>query len=307
MLKLENLSELYDEFLDYMIAEKNATPMTVSSYKTDLRLLVNFLNQNNISKNVESLTTQVLRRYISYMKNEKEYSTMTLNRKINSLRSFAKFLIINEYMDNNFMNRITAPKKTKKLPKVMTESELEKFLGIIEKHSEHPLRDKAIFNLYAATGIRRQELINLNIEDIDLGDNTIKVVKGKGQKDRIIPIFEPVTEYLWEYLMERLPIEEGKNYLFKSEYGNRISVTAIQQLFRRYMKLARLDEKGYTIHTLRHTYATLLLLNGGDLMQIKDLLGHADLNSTSVYLHTTVEHLRETSELHPLAKKHLDK
>ena len=102
--------------------------------------------------------------------------------------------------------------------------------------------------------------------------------------------------------MTRLPVKDNREPLFISGYGNRISVTAIQQLFRRYMKIAGFDNKGYTIHTLRHTYATLILKNGGNLMEIKDLLGHADLNSTSIYLHTTVEQLSKTSKLHPLAK-----
>lgn len=186
----------------------------------------------------------------------------------------------------------------------MKAEELEKFLSVIMDYSDgNGLRDRAIFNLYASSGIRRQELINLNIGDVDLGSNTLSVIKGKGARDRVIPIFEPTTVYLWEYLMTRLPVKDNEEPLFKSSYGNRISVTAIQQLFRRYMKIAGFDNKGYTIHTLRHTYATLILKNGGNLMEIKDLLGHADLNSTSVYLHTTVEQLRKTSKLHPLAKR----
>ena len=301
---MKSLDSLYKEFLDFMLAEKNASDMTIESYSRDYKVLVEFLQNNKIGLNIDNLTTQVLRRYINFMKKDKNYSSTTLNRKINSLRSFAKFLVINEYMDINFMDRITAPKKEKKLPKVMTEQELEKFIGVILKHSkDNALRDRAIFSVYAASGMRRQELLNLNIEDIDLGTNVIKVIKGKGGKDRVIPLFEPTTSYLWEYLMTRLPVKDNKEPLFLSGYGNRMSVTAVQQLFRRYIKIAHLDNRGYTIHTLRHTYATLILKNGGNLMEIKDLLGHADLNSTSIYLHTTVEHLRKTSKLHPLAKK----
>ena len=152
------------------------------------------------------LTTQNLRNYVSYMKNTKRYSSTTINRKINSLRSFAKFLVINDYMEINVMDKITAPKKEKKLPKVMNKNELEKFLSVIMEYSKgNGLRDRAIFNLYASTGIRRQELINLNISDVDLGENTLNIIHGKGGKDRVIPLFEPATAYLWEYLMTRLP------------------------------------------------------------------------------------------------------
>ncbi|WP_096635949.1 tyrosine-type recombinase/integrase [Clostridium cochlearium] len=301
---MKNLDVLYDEFLDYMLSEKNASSLTIDSYRRDYNVLTEYLVSKRMPKSLDMLTTQNLRNYVNYMKKVKDYSSTTINRKINSLRSFAKFLVINEYMDVNFMDRITAPKKEKKLPKVMKEEELEKFLSVIMDYSDgNGLRDRAIFNLYASTGIRRQELINLNIEDVDLGNNTLKILNGKGGRDRVVPLFEPTSGYLWEYLMTRLPVKDNKEPLFKSGYGNRISVTAIQQLFRRYMKIAGLNDKGYTIHTLRHTYATLILKNGGNLMEIKDLLGHADLNSTSIYLHTTVEQLRKTSKLHPLAKR----
>lgn len=304
---MKNLDVLYDEFLDYMLSEKNAADLTISSYARDYNVLIEFLELKRMSKSLDMLTTQNLRNYVSYMKNTKKYSSTTINRKINSLRSFAKFLVINDYMEINFMDKITAPKKEKKLPKVMNKKELEKFLSVIMEYSKgNGLRDRAIFNLYASTGIRRQELINLNISDIDLGENTLSIINGKGGKDRVIPIFEPTTAYLWEYLMTRLPVANNHEPLFQSIYGNRISTTAIQQLFRRYMRIAGLDDKGYTLHTLRHTYATLILQNGGNLMEIKDLLGHADLNSTSIYLHTTVDQLRKTSNLHPLAKKNND-
>lgn len=301
---MKNLDVLYDEFLDYMLSEKNAADLTISSYARDYNVLVEFLELKRMSKSLDMLTTQNLRNYVSYMKNTKRYSSTTINRKINSLRSFAKFLVINDYMEINFMDKITAPKKNKKLPKVMNKKELEKFLSVIKEYSKgNGLRDRAIFNLYASTGIRKQELINLNISDVDLGENTLNIIQGKGGKDRVIPLFEPATAYLWEYLMTRLPVENNNEPLFESIYGNRISITAIQQLFRRYMRIAGLDDKGYTLHTLRHTYATLILQNGGNLMEIKDLLGHADLNSTSIYLHTTVDQLRKTSNLHPLAKR----
>lgn len=149
------------------------------------------------------------------MKKVKKYSSTTINRKINSLRSFAKFLVINEYMDVNFMDRITAPKKEKKLPRVIKEEELENFLSVIMDYSDgNGLRHRAIFILYASTGFRRQELINLNIEDVDLGNNTLKIVNGKGDRDRVVPLFEPTSGYLWEHLMTRLPVKDNKEPLF---------------------------------------------------------------------------------------------
>ena len=301
---MKNLDVLYDEFLDYMLAEKNAADLTIDSYKRDYKVFVEYLESRRMAKSLDMLTTPILRNYVSFMKNHKNYSSTTINRKINSLRSFAKFLVISEYMDTNFMDRITAPKKEKKLPKVMTEQELDKFLNVIMQYSRgNGLRDRAIFHIYASCGIRRQELLNLNIENIDLGTNVIKVIKGKGARDRIIPLFEPTTSYIWEYLMTRLPVKDNTEPLFLSENGNRLSITAVQQLLRRYMRIAGYDDRGFIIHTLRHTYATLILKNGGDLFQIKELLGHEDLNTTALYLQVTADQLRKTSNLHPLAKK----
>ena len=140
---MKNLDVLYVEFLDYMSSEKNAADLTIDSYTRDYNVLVEFLKLKRMSKSLDMLTTQNLRNFVSYMKNTKRYSSTTINRKINSLRSFAKFLVINDYMEINFMDKITAPKKEKKLPKVMNKKELEKFLSVIMEYSKgNGLRDR---------------------------------------------------------------------------------------------------------------------------------------------------------------------
>lgn len=122
---MKNLDILYEEFLDYMLSEKNVSNLTIDSYSRDYNVLVDFLELKRMSKSLDMLTTQTIRGFVSYMKNTKKYSSITINRKINSLRSFAKFVIISDHAEINFMDKIIAPKKDKKLPKVMTKNELE--------------------------------------------------------------------------------------------------------------------------------------------------------------------------------------
>lgn len=297
-----NLDELYDEFLDYLLAEKNASKLTIESYSRDFKILMSFMCQKKIEATLDNFKTPIIRKYIYYMKTTKNYKASTLSRRINSLRSFAHFLLTQEYIDKNPMLPISAPKKPEKLPLYFKESELKRFLEMPMKHSRNnKLRDTVIFQFYAFTGVRRNELISLNMNNIDFKTNTVTVRKGKGNKDRIIPLTEPLITDLWKYINSRLPLPSQNVPLFISGYGNRISVTAIEQLFRRYRKLSGLDNKGYTLHSLRHTYGSLLLQNGADLISIKDLMGHSDLNSTKVYLHTTVKHLKEAANKHPLS------
>jgi len=130
------------------------------------------------------------------------------------------------------------------------------------------------------TGLRRQELLDLDWDDIDFGEKTITVRNGKGKKQRVIPFTEPLVSTLWKYLQSRLPLTN--HALFISSNGSRLSCTPLEQTFRLYMKKSGLDKKGYTIHTLRHTYASHLALRGASILSIQKLLGHSDLNSTQI-------------------------
>jgi site-specific recombinase XerD len=297
-MELENL---FRDFTDYLISERNSSKLTIEAYKRDFNIFLTFLSINSIEKNIDFINTQIIRRYISYMKDTKSYSSATIRRKINSLRSFFNFLMSQEYITKNPMAPVSAPKKPDIIPIYLPVKDLNRLLSMPEIHSrDNKLRDKLILELFAFTGIRRQELINLNYSNVDFANQTITVRCGKGQKDRIIPITEPLVTDLWDYLQFRLPLINEA--LIISSNGNRISVTALEQLFRRYVQLAGLSGKGYTIHKLRATYASLLLQNGCDLISIQQLLGHKDLNSTRVYSHTSVEHLKSAVQKHPLAR-----
>lgn len=286
------LFDYYDEFLDYLSAEKNASHHTLKNYASDFKLFFNFLQSNGIKPELETIDTPTIRKYISFLKNEKEFKNNTIRRKIHSLSSFFQYLLEQEYIMKNPMLPIHAPKIEQTIPVYLSREEIELLLNMPMKYGkENALRDKCILETFVYTGMRRQELLGLNWEDIDFGRQEIVVRKGKGKKQRMIPIKEPLVSDLWAYLQTRLPLTN--NATFISETGNRLSPTSVQLMFTKYIKKAGLDGKGYTIHKLRHSFATHMIQNGADLITVQNILGHADLNNTKIYTHTDTNHLRE--------------
>ncbi|MFU0825454.1 tyrosine-type recombinase/integrase [Clostridium sp.] len=293
------LQDCFNEFIDYMKSEKNASKYTLKSYESDFEVFSYFLSIKCIEPRVDTITTPILRKYITYLKNDKDYKVETIRRKINSTKSFFNFLVSQEYIDKNPTAAIHAPKSPERLPIYMTTEEIKSIISMPMKHNaEHGLRDKCILEALAMTGVRRSELVALNWEDIDFKNNIIIVKHAKGNKQRVIPITEPLISDIWAYLQTRLPLKN--NAIFISELGNRLSFTPLNQLFHKYLKLAGLDDKGYTLHKFRHSYATLLLQNGADLISIKELMGHSDLNSTKIYTHVSTNHLKNEVRKLPL-------
>ncbi|MDU5082827.1 tyrosine-type recombinase/integrase [uncultured Tissierella sp.] len=296
-----NLQYYHDEFLDYMKAEKNASEATITSYTTDFRIFNVFLTIGGIEPRINTITTQVLRRYVVYLKQHKNYKNETVRRKINSLSSFFKFLLETEYIEKNPMLPIKAPKKEQNIPIYIKENELTRLLQAPEKYArfpEHRLRDKIMIELLVFTGARRSEVLSLDFDNVDFQAKTITILKAKGNKQRIVPLIEPLATDLWEYLQTRLPLTNRA--ILISDQGNRMSVSNFQNLFRRYLEKSGLGNKGYTIHKCRHSFASLLHQNGVDIISIKELLGHEDLNSTKIYTHTNVDHLRKQVEKFPV-------
>ncbi|MTI49214.1 MAG: recombinase XerC [Firmicutes bacterium] len=291
----------YQEFLDNLISEKNVSNSTITSYETDFKVLKSFLVKNNVKPMLDSITTPILRRYISFLKVAKGYKTNTIRRKIHSLSSFYKYLLEQEYIEKNPMLPIHAPKEEQKLPIYLTEQDIKLLLQAPSKYARfesHILRDTTLIKMLIFTGARRSEVLSMNWYDIDFGKQTITIRKGKGKKERIVPLHENLFSALWEYLQTRLPL--SNQAIFISDLGNRMSVSNFQTLFKRYLKKSGLEDKRYTIHKCRHSFASLLHQNGVDLLSIKELLGHEDLNSTKIYTHTNVNHLKKEVHKFPI-------
>ena len=288
--------KLIKEFIDYLRYEKKYSENTIYSYKKELNKTNNLikkdflkLEKNDIQKIIQTLS-----------KKEKANS---IARYISTLKSFYKFLEIYNYTNKNPVSSIGNPKNRITLPKVLTEEEVNKLLDI-NLNNDFDYRNKAMLELMYSSGLRVSELINLNVNDIDIQNATIRIF-GKGSKERIIPLNEYATEALQNYIKyhRNILFKHGENnYLFLNNHGKQMTR---QGFFKTLKKIAK--EKGIKTelspHTLRHSFATHLLKHGADLRTIQELLGHSDIKTTQIYTHITNEKLKENYiEFHPHGK-----
>lgn len=291
------MNEKYiEEFIDYLRFEKKYSENTISSYKRDL-------NKTNtyIKKDFAKLNKKDIQNYIQ--KISKSENASSVSRCISTLKSFYKFLELNKYTSLNPLTTITNPKTVKKLPKILSEEEIEKLLDINLK-TDFDYRNKAMLELMYSSGLRVSELINLNVNDIDLSNASVRIF-GKGSKERIIPLNDYAIDALNNYILthRRSLFKHGEsNYLFLNNHGNKMTR---QGFFKILEKIAK--EKGIkselSPHTLRHSFATHLLKHGADLRSIQELLGHSDISTTQIYTHITSERLQKNyEEFHPHGK-----
>lgn len=291
------MNEKYiDEFIDYLRFEKKYSENTISSYKRDLNKINLYLKKDFIK-----LTKADIQKYIQNL--SKNESSNTISRTISSLKSFYKFLEINKYTNTNPLTTIISPKTARKLPKVLSEEEVNKLLDI-NLNNDFDYRNKAMLELMYSSGLRVSELINLTVNDIDLKNSLVRIF-GKGSKERIVPLNDYATEALNNYILYHRPKlfkQKESNYLFLNNHGNQMTR---QGFFKTLKKIAK--EKGIkselSPHTLRHSFATHLLKYGADLRSIQELLGHSDISTTQIYTHITNEMLEKNyHEYHPHGK-----
>lgn len=285
---------LLEDFLIFLEVEKGYSPNTIREYTYDLQMFQRFTN----NKPPEDIRTSDLRQFFLHLKREKEYSPRSLHRKICSLKSFYKFLKKEGFVAQNPTESIESPKIPQSLPKTITIEEALKLLDT-PKNS----RDKTILYLLYGTGMRVSELVNLNKSNLDLQNKFIKVVRGKGNKDRLIPLPDQIIPILNDYLISRNGTE-GETALITNRSGKRLTTRSIQRIVKKYKALAEINDKKLTPHILRHAFATHLLSNAVDIRVIQELLGHSSLSTTQLYTHVTIDHLRKSYDKgHPLSSK----
>jgi len=290
------MKQLLKKFLDYLSLQKNCSSNTLRGYRRDIFQFINFLKKNKINS-FKSISYQDLLSYLGYLRNY-GYSETTIGRKVASLKSFFKFLSARKIIKSNPVALLSSPKKPDRLPDFLTLEEVEKILNIPSKKNWQSLRDKAILELLYSTGIRVGELTSLKIEDIDFFQELIKV-KGKGKKERIVPIGSYALKALIEYI-ERRPNKKEKN-VFLNKYGKPLSERSVERIIDKFSKKAGIGKK-ITPHTFRHTFATHMLDRGADLRTVQELLGHERITTTQIYTHLTVEKLKEFyNKTHPRA------
>lgn len=292
-------------FLDYLKFEKNYSSNTVSSYEDDLLQLHSFFAKHFSSdkyqlKTIDNLT---IRLFLGDLI-ENGISRKSIARKLSSIRSFYKYLYRKKIINLNPTLNIATPKIPKKLPSFLDESAIVKMLELPDEATVTGLRDKALLELLYSTGIRLNELIELNLENIDWYNKTLKVI-GKGRKVRITPFGELAKSALKKYLLSREELfsettsERERCSVFISNRGKRMYPKGVYNIVNHYIQQVSDIEKK-SPHVLRHTFATHLLNRGADLKAVKELLGHESLSTTQIYTHVTIDRLKSIyDQAHP--------
>jgi integrase/recombinase XerC len=293
-----------NKFYDYLLLEKNYSQHTVTAYINDIGFFESFLSNEFEDDNLLLINYNQIRSWIVSLSDD-GISNASINRKVSSLNSFYKFLLKTKQIGTSPLLKHKALKAPKKIQIPFSEKELDMVLNqIMYKEGFEGVRDKLIVDLFYTTGIRRTELINLKIQNVDLSNKTIKVI-GKRNKERIIPILTIIEEQIKKYLSERSSIQEVKEseYFFLLSNGVKLNDSFVYRLINYYF--SNVSEKvKKSPHILRHTFATHLLNNGADINSVKELLGHSSLASTQVYTHNSLAELQKVyNSAHPRNKK----
>lgn len=292
--------ELMEGFLDFMAVERNSSPRTLTNYR---HVLETFRLRHIGFTTWEALTADDFRKYLfEQMKLGLERGTIRLH--FAALRSFFKFLTRRKGWTKNPLLEVQLPKTQKKLPVVLSLTQMETILDLPMRTPKEkqaaawaPERDAAIMELFYSTGIRISELASLNVSDVDIFSETLRVL-GKGRKERLAPVGNHAMQALQRY-RSKANVHEGP--LFRSKVGKRLTTQAINDLVMKYWRLSGLPVQ-LTPHKFRHSFATHLLNNGADLRSVQTLLGHASLSTTQIYTHVTTERMKQVYEdAHPRA------
>lgn len=289
-------------YQDYLVKEKNYSPLTVRAYLDDILSFQDYLKQQSIS--LEEVVYSNIRNWIVVLM-EQNISTTSVNRKISALKSFYKFLLKVKQISVNPLLKHKSLKTAKKVQIQFSEKEMKDvFLGDDFVNDFEGVRNRFILELFYTTGIRRAELINLKVNSISETQKTIRVI-GKRNKERIIPLLDCTLNLFKNYKSQRNNLEQINNVemLILSKTGNKVSESFVYRLINDYFSTVSKKEKK-SPHVLRHSFATHLLNNGADLNSVKELLGHASLSSTQIYTHSSLAELKKIyQEAHPRNKK----
>ena len=288
-----------EEYLKYLKYQKNYSEETIDSYDEDLIEFLDFLKKENLE--LLDVKYEDVRFFLMELDSKKNKAS-TISRKLSSLRGFYKFLINNNYTQNNPFTLIKSPKKEKKLPRFFYYNELEEMFNSIDISTPLGQRNRLILEVLYASGVRVSELVNIKLKDIN--DEEIKVL-GKGNKERITRIGDYAKEILDIFLNDGYKTLNKNNseYLFLNNNGRKLTTRGIRFILDEIIKNTNVKKK-ISPHMLRHSFATHLLNEGCDILSVQELLGHESLTATAIYTHVTTDRLKDVYfKTHPRAKK----
>jgi integrase/recombinase XerC len=293
-----------ERFLTYLRVERNASELTIKSYREDLAALVEYLADDNSQPPAPpAITPADLRGYVAAM-NEANYAKATIARRLASLRSFFRFGQREGWATTNPAKTLRNPRRGQRLPHCLSSDEIAKLLEAPPANEPHGLRDRAMLETIYSAGLRVSELVGLVDGDLDLASGIVRV-RGKGRRERWAPIGSYAAKALRRWMAVRKhagPNGAGpKSPVFTNKFGRKLTTRSIGRMLEKYLALTGLDQRT-TPHTLRHSFATHLLDRGADIRSVQELLGHKSLITTQIYTHVSTAGLRAAYEkAHPRA------
>lgn len=281
-------------FKHYLILELRRSANTVASYELDLQKFERFLNGQGI-KDVTLIDETHIRLFLAELR-QQNYAASSMSRMRSALKQFFLYLLKEGIINENPLAHIQGPKKAKRLPKALTQQEVERLIQAPDTQTHHGIRDRAIFELMYAAGLRVSELTTLRLEELHLDLGIIQTT-GKGNKVRILLIGEEAVFWVRKYLEEVRPLFRSTKHqdgttLFLTERGKAFTRQGIWKNLKKYVVLSGIKQD-VSPHVLRHSFATHLLENGADLRLVQELLGHSDISTTEIYTHITKQHLQK--------------
>lgn len=291
-----------DRFIEYLKYQRNYSDFTCNNYNKDLNEYNSFILSNKI--NYKNMDYNEAKEYVIYL-NKKSDAKSTISRKLSSLRTFYKYLVLNNKAESNPFLLVSSPKKEKRIPKFINYNNMEEILNVPNIKTKEGQRERVILEVLYASGVRVSELVNIKLKDIDFSNKNILIL-GKGSKERLVSFGDYALEYINLYLKEgrKLLLDGVKSdYLIVGKKSEKLTTRRVEQIIDDIIKKTSI-KLNITPHMFRHTFATHLLDNGCDLLVVQELLGHASLSSTEIYTHVSNEHLREVYlKCHPRNKR----
>ena len=284
------IQPLLDAYARYLVAEKNLSPYTIRNYRSDLVDFARYLEEREGVDPLEA-DRQSFRRYLGHARDQ-GIVTASLTRRASTIRNFYAFLAREGHLPTNPLAGVSAPKRERRLPTILTKGDLDALIQSADEQTPQGIRNRAILELMYAAGVRLSEVVGLDLKNLDLSERTL-LVRGKGNKERMVLVGEPAEKALRRYLADaRTQLSDGESQaLFLNRDGGRLSGRSMQQIVRRHALRAGLDVRVHP-HLLRHSFATHLLDGGAELRVVQELLGHASASTTQIYTHVTEEQAR---------------
>jgi integrase/recombinase XerD len=298
-----NWSESKKGYETFLRIEKSLSPNSVSAYVNDINKLIMFVEDHYPNLTPETVKLAQLRKFVEWM-TQKGISPRTQARTISGIKSFYKFLLIEEAVENDPTTLVESPRIGRKLPEILSENEINDLIEAIDVSKAEGLRNKAILETLYSCGLRVSELVDLKISNLHFEQEFLRI-SGKGERERLVPISKRAIDDIKKYLVvsrKKLTIEKGfENIVFLNRRGKKLSRVMIFTIIKNLARKIRL-EKSISPHTFRHSFASALVQGGADLRTVQEMLGHESILTTEIYAHLDKEYLKDTvNRFHPRA------